>query len=190
MKRKKRSKMFLQELRNLIGALKHMKPGETHVLSINANYGNYQLVIRPKLSKAREGQELRNGDEQEGDARTIEINGEIHHLFATPAELRTHPSKEQIIDNLKDTVIMRGVSIHLKDPKGDGEHLNALTEEENGLHAREYINLAGNKGEDIIDRVESDDEISYETYQLIQKDIIAALKKDQDESIESLDTTD
>ncbi len=187
MKRKRKSKVFLQELRNLIDALKNMKPGETHVLSINANFGNYQLVIGPQPRRRRPSSRSKQGSKQSEDARAVEINGQIYHLFATPVEVRAHPSKEQILDNLKDTVIMRGVSIHLKDPKGDGMHLKALPNRENGLHAREYINLAGNKGARIIDRVEHDEEISFETYQLIQEDILTSLKKHKDESLESVD---
>ncbi|MFH1830176.1 MAG: hypothetical protein ABH871_05315 [Pseudomonadota bacterium] len=178
MKRKKGSKVFLQELCNLIGALKNMKPGETHVLSINANYGNYQLVIGPGAKRQ---------SAQNGDKRPIEINGEIHHLFATPAEVRPHPSKQQIIDNLKDTVIMKAVSIHLKDPMGDGMHLKGSDGNDNGLHAREFINLAGNKGDEIIDKMEHDDDISFKTYQLVQKDILKSLKEHKKESLEAVD---
>ena len=160
MKRKARSKKFLKELRSLIGALKHMKPGETHILSINANYGHYQLVIGPE----------KNGRSDE-DERSIEIEGEIHHLFVTPDEVRAQPSKNQVMENLKDTVIMRGLHVELKDPKGDGKNLRPSAGY-NGLRAKEYINLAGKAGDDIIEKVESSDEISLDTYRLIQEDII------------------
>jgi hypothetical protein len=174
MKRKARSKKFLKELRSLIGALKHMKPGETHILSINANYGHYQLVIGPDKNAM--------SDE---DERSIEIEGEIHHLFVTPDEVRAQPSKNQVIDNLKDTVIMRGLHVQLKDPKGDGERLKTLGGF-NGLRAKEYINLAGKAGDDIIERVESSDEISLDTYRLIQEDIIKALKQNKRKSLQGV----
>ncbi len=172
MKRKARSKKFLKELRSLIGALKHMKPGETHILSIDANYGHYQLVIGPDKNAM--------SDE---DERSIEIEGEIHHLFVTPDEVRAQPSKNQMMENLKDTVIMRGLHVQLKDPKGDGECLKC-SEGYNGLRAKEYINLAGKAGDDIIEKVESSDEISLETYRLVQKDIIKALKKNKRKSLD------
>ena len=174
MKRKARSKKFLMELRSLIGALKHMKPGETHILSINANYGHYQLVIGPEKNAM--------SDE---DERSIEIEGEIHHLFVTPDEVRAQPSKNQVMENLKDTVIMRGLHVELKDPKGDGKNLRPSAGY-NGLRAKEYINLAGEAGDDIIEMAESSDEISLDTYRLIQEDIIKALKQNKRKSLQGM----
>jgi hypothetical protein len=174
MKRKVRSKKFLKELRTLIGALKHMKPGETHILSINANYGHYQLVIGPE----------KKGDSDE-DERSIEIEGEIHHLFVTPDEVRAQPSKNQVTENLKDTVIMRGLHVQLKDPRGDGKCVKC-PEGYNGLRAKEYINLAGKAGDEIIEKVESSDEISLETYRLVQEDIIKALKENKRKSLQGM----
>jgi len=171
MKRKARSKKFLKELRSLIGALKHMKPGETHILSINANYGHYQLVIGPSKNSGKEE-----------DEHSIEIEGDIHHLFVTPDEVRAQPSKGQMMKNLKDTVIMRGLHVQLKDPKGDGKCVKC-SEGYNGLSAKEYINLAGEAGDDIIDMVEKSDEISLETYRLIQEDILKALKENKRKSL-------
>lgn len=174
MRRKARSKKFLKELQTLVGALKKMKPGETHVLNVNASYGHYQIVIGPgKKSRAR------------GDERPIEIDGEIHHLFVTPEEIRAHPSRGQMMANLRDTVIMRGLHIHLMDPMGDGEHLSK-GEGNNGLHAKEYINLAGDAGEEIIERVEKSDEISFDMYRIVQQDIIKALKENKRKSLEEV----
>lgn len=158
-----------------MGALKNMKPGETHILNVNANYGSYQIMIGP--NKRAESDE---------DERSIEIDGEIHHLFVTPDEVRTHPSKGQVKENLKDTVIMRGLHVHLRDPMGDGKHLANDETGDNGLHAKEYINLAGNAGEEIIENVENDDEISHDTYRIIQDDIIKALKENKRKSLEDV----
>ena len=173
MKRKAKSKTFLKELRSLVSALKKMKPGETHVLSVNANYGHYQIVIGPG-----------EGEKSSGNERPIEIDGEIHHLFITPDEVRPHPSKEQVMDNLKDTVILRGLHVHLMDPMGDGMHLENGAKDDNGLHAKEYINLAGNKGKRIIDEIEKSDEISHDTYRIIQDDVIRALKRNRKKSLQ------
>ena len=174
MRRKARSKKFLMELQNLVGALRKMKPGETHVLSVNANYGHYQIMIGPGKKGAAKD-----------DERPIEIDGEIHHLFITPKEVRAHPSKGQMIANLKDTVIMRGLHVHLMDPMGDGQHLSD-SGGDNGLHAKEYINLAGHAGDKIIEKIESSDEISYDTYRIIQADIIKALKENKRKSLEDV----
>ena len=162
--RNQRKRAFIQELRSLIRGLKRMKPGETHVISINANYGHYQLVIGPNRSARLE-------------SRPIEINGEIHHLFVSPKAVSAHPSRDQVLDNMKDTVIMRGLSVHLVDPEGDGQHLESSENNQNLMQAREYINLAGQQGEKIIEASRSSDEISLETYRIIQQDILKALKE-------------
>jgi hypothetical protein len=166
MKKKAKSKTFLKELRSLVSALKDMKPGETHVLSVDANYGRYQIVIGP-------------GKKAKDDERPIEIEGEIHHLFVSPDKVRTHPSKEQVFENLKDTVIMRGLQVHLEDPMGDGMHLKNGSKMDNGLRAKEYINLAGSVGERIIENFRTSDEISHDTYRIIQDDVLKALKNNR-----------
>lgn len=171
MKKRARSKVFLKELRNLVGALKQMKPGETHILSIDANYGRYQLMIGPG----------RDGESE--DHRPIEIDGEIHHLFMTPEEVRLHPSKRQVKDSMKDTVIMRGLHVHLMDPEGDGDHLARPGNGGCCLKAKEYINLAGKEGERMIDEMEHGDEISQDTYRIIQEDIINTLKRDKKKAV-------
>lgn len=152
-----------------------MKPGERHVISINANYGHYQLVIGP--SPARE---------KAASSRPIEISGEIHHLFVSPRKISPYPTQNQVTDNLKDTVIMRGLSIHLRDPQGDGSHL-AEAEESNGMHAREYINLAGKDGDHLIKEVQSSSTMRMEAYHIIQRDILNALKEHKKESLESVE---
>lgn len=172
MTRKPKNRIFLKELQNLVRALRKMKPNETHILNINANFGRYQLVIGPQ----------KNGGEE--DEHSIEINGEIDHLFVTPEGVRTHPSKDQVRDNMKDTVIMRGLEVHLRDPMGDGEHLTSSTNGDNGLRPRQCINLAGNKGDDIIERMRHSDETSLVTYRIVQEDILKALRQNRRKSIE------
>ncbi len=166
---------FLEELRGAISALQKMKPGETHVLSINANYGHYQLVIGPGPEGENKG------------SRPIEINGEIHHLFLSHDSVRAQPSREQVTENLRNTVILRGCKIHIKDPMGDGDHLAEVNHDGNGMHAREYINLAGQEGEHLINEMEHDERMSLEAYKIVQKDILTALKEHKEESLESVD---
>ncbi|MFA4874642.1 MAG: hypothetical protein WC956_02100 [bacterium] len=177
-RRQARTKAFLDQLREAIGALQKMKPGETHVLSINANYGHYQLVIGP----GPEGEKMGKGEGQ-----AIEINGEIHHLFVSPDAVRAQPSREQVVENLRDTVILRGCTIHLKDPMGDGRHLDGGSSKTNGMHAREYINLAGSQGENLIKEIEHSEKMTLEAYKIVQQDILKALKEHKKESLESVD---
>jgi hypothetical protein len=163
---KKREK-FIDELKKAVDELMGMKPGEIHVLSVNANYGRYEIVIGPKG----------NAGKTNTEERPIEINGEIHHLFLTPRNISAMPSQNQIMDNLKDTVIVRGLSIHIRDPKGDGEHVAHGGNGDNGIHIHEYINLAGDRGKNLIHNAEHDEMMSLAAYQIIQEDILQALKE-------------
>ena len=166
MRRNKASETFLKQLRGALRSLQRMKPGEVHVLSVNASYGRYQLMIGPGKG---------DGSPHNGKNREIEINGEIHHLFVSPDSIRAHPSRQQIEHNMRDTVIMRDLSIHLVDPHGDGKHLSDKSR--NGMRARECINLAGNDGERLIENSERDGEMMMAAYRIVQEDILRALKE-------------
>ena len=163
----KKKGTFIDELRKAAEELTSMAPDEIHVLSINANYGRYEIVIGAKGNK----------ENPDGDERPIEINGEIHHLFLSPRNISAMPSQNQIIDNLKDTVIVRGLSIHIRDPRGDGEHIAHGGNGDNGIHIHEYINLAGSKGKSLIHNAEHDDKMSLAAYHIIQKDILHSLNE-------------
>jgi hypothetical protein len=168
MKRRKREQTFIEELMKAMHLLGRMKPNEVHVLSVNANYGRYEIIIGPESKEPSKGGYIRH---------PIEINGQIHHLFISPHKLRALPSRNQILKNLKNTVIVSDLSVHLRDPLGDGHHLDKANGGDNGLHFREYINLAGNEGENLIHEAEHSDRLSLEAYRIIQKDILHALKE-------------
>ena len=170
MKRKQRQKEFIQELRGLVSELRKMKSSETHVISVDAAYGHYELTIRPN-------------ERPQSEHRPIEINGEIHHLFLSNGHMMANPPRQQIMENLKDTVIARGLTVHLMDPIGDGEHL-AHDGSSEGLDAREFINLEGNEGEKQIWNARHSDELMLEAYRIIQDDIIRALKQHKRRSLE------
>ncbi len=167
----KKKHAFIDELRKSVEELTSMKSNETHIISVNANYGRYEIVIGP------EGRGKSNSKE-----RPIEINGEIHHLFLSPKSISAMPSKNQILGNLKDTVIVRGLSIHINDPLGDGEHIDHDGSGENGIHIHEYINLAGNGGKNLIHDAEHDDTMTLAAYHIIQEDILHALKEKNNKS--------
>lgn len=160
------SESFIQQLRETIRSLKRMRPNEVHVISVDAHYGRYQIVIGP---------EEQDMPQRRSHRRPIEVNGEIHHLFLSPHAIRIYPSKHQVMHNMKDTVILRDLSVHLRDPDGNGKHLDR--EGENALHPRECINLAGNEGEQLIEQVEHDRQMTMATYRIIQRDILKALKE-------------
>lgn len=174
MKQKAKNRLFLRELQNLVSGLKKMKPGETHILNINANFGRYQLVIGPQ-----------KGCDEIGE-HSIEINGEIDHLFVTPDAVSAQPSRDQVRENMKDTVIMRGLEIHLHDPSGDGDHLSPPENGDKPLVARQCINLAGEKGESLIKGLSSSEQSSLDTYRIIQEDILRALKRHRKRALSRL----
>jgi len=166
MNRKKRpAAPFFKQLAKVARDLKDMKPGEVHVISVNANYGHYEIVVGPENSESHQ--------------RPIEINGEIHHLFVSPKDVRPMPTKRQITSNLKNTVIMKHLTIHLKDPKGDGKHLIIMDHDDNGLHAREFINLAGEDGEQLASDIEHDSKYSLAAYRIVQKDILSSFSSEE-----------
>ena len=101
MKRHRSHASFIENLRQKIRSLRKMKPEDIHVFTIDASYGRYQIVIGPLEKNHR---------------RSLEIDGNIHHLFISPKAISPNPSKNQIRTNLKNTIIMRDLSVHLFDP--------------------------------------------------------------------------
>ena len=177
MKNKKMTTLLLNTLRESVPLLKQMKPHETHVVTIRANYGNYQIVIGPQsLNKSANGEPMRQ----------IEINGKIHHLFLSEENISANPSDEQVKKHLKDIIIMRDLEIHLVDEHGDGKMIRASDKALNGIEARELINLAGDKGRIMIREAQSSGRLPRETYSIIEEDIMQALEKHPEESIEDV----
>lgn len=170
MKMRKSPGSFLKGLKRGIRSLRHMKPGETHIISVHANYGHYQIVIGPGNS----------------EKRPIEINGEIHHLFMTTNSISAQPSKRQMLKNLKDTIIMRELQVHLSDPKGDGRHLEKPAEKDERVHIRECINMAGRKGEEIIEESCHSNRLPMAAYRIIQNDVLRALQKRSEDTVEDV----
>lgn len=161
MKRKKSNTAFLDQLKKTAQQLKKMKPGEVHVLSIHANYGNYQIIIGPENSHQHQ--------------REIKIDGTVHHLFISERNISAQPTREQVLQNMKDMVIMRKLHVHFRDQAGDGEHFM----DEDGVYAQEYINLAGEMGKQMVANAIRDRQMSLAAYKIVQQDILKALKKDK-----------
>lgn len=173
MKRHQSHAAFLEQLKRTVSSLNDMKPEDMHVLTVHANYGNYEIVIGPEIP---EGQGMRRH-------RELEINGEVHHLFISKDEITPNPSHEQIHDKLKDTIIMQDLSVHLRDLEGNGLHAIGNNGSKRGVMPRGMINMAGNRGEELIHQIEENGELDDITYQIIQEDILNALeKRDQEEA--------
>lgn len=138
-----------------------MKQGDVHVFTINASYGRYKVIVGPM---------------KQNNHCPVEIEGQVHHLFVSPKDIRPNPTQKQIKENLKHTVIMRDLSVHINDPSGSGKHPSAT---EKSAKPREYINLAGKEGEKIIRKSQSHGKLSRAAYNIIQKDILKSLKEEE-----------
>lgn len=176
MRKKKMHASFIEQLRGVVSSLKDMKPNEMHVLTVHANYGNYEIVIGPE----------NNSPDEKMHERPVEINGEIHHLFISPDSVSPNPSKQQIHDKLKHTVIMQDLAVHLHDPNGDGEHAVGHDGSRHGVMPRGMINMAGDEGEEILHQMEESGELNDVTYHIIQEDILHALEKKREEETTEL----
>lgn len=150
-----------------------MKPEDMHVLTVHANYGNYEIVIGPEMPEDKGGKRHRE----------LEINGEVHHLFISEDAITPNPSNEQIHDKLKDTVIMQDLSVHLRDANGDGQHAIGNNGSKRGVMPRGMINMAGHRGEELVHEIEENGELDDMTYQIIQEDILHALEKRREEEL-------
>jgi hypothetical protein len=159
MKKRKSAAKFFDQLKNVTKELRQMKPGDVHILSVNANYGNYQIIIGPEGGKEHR--------------RDLKIDGEVHHLFISTNDIIPHPTREQVLRNLKNMVIMRKLHVHFHDLNGDGEHVM----DDDGIFAQEYINLAGDAGKQLVMKAVRDRRISLAAYKIVQQDILKALAK-------------
>lgn len=152
---------FVQNLRKKVKSLKKMKHGDVHVFTINANYGRYKIIVGPM---------------KQNNHCPVEIEGQVHHLFVSPKDIRPNPSQKQIRENLKHTVIIQDLSVHINDHSGSGKQ---PSETEGSAKPREYINLAGKEGEKIIRRAKKHGRLSRAAYNIIQKDILRTLKEEE-----------
>ncbi|MBI2341716.1 MAG: hypothetical protein HYU98_03155, partial [Deltaproteobacteria bacterium] len=107
--------------------------------------------------------------------RSVEINGQIHHLFLSKKKVEPLPTKEDIDRNMRGTAIMRDITVHLFDKDGEGHKVKIERSETDGVHAKNQINLAGEDGEKMINELEATGELASEAYQIIQKDILKSV---------------
>lgn len=158
---------FVRKLMERVKLDPNLNPNEVHVFNVHAAYGHYQVIIGPADKVARQS----NG-------RPVEINGSLHHLFVSKNHITPHPSHHQIQNNLKGCVIMRDLTVHMKDPTGTGRKLDARTRQ-SALLVREKINLAGQDGEKFLKRMGHTGKLAKDTYKIIQEDILNALAMKQ-----------
>lgn len=170
--KKAMSRPFIRRIIELENLKKSMAPKEIHVFNINGNYGHYQLEIGPEYTEHQcKSMHLKP------HSRPLMINGEIHHLFMTKNALTPTPTHEEVNRNLRGTVIMKDLKIHIFDNDGMGESVKIEKMEENGVSPRELINLAGERGSEMMHDYKSTGKLAKETYKLIQQDILRSLEQ-------------
>jgi hypothetical protein len=76
---------------------------------------------------------------------------------------------------------MQDLTVHLRDPKGDGQHAMGHDGSSHGVMPRGMINMAGSEGEQLIHKMEESGKLNDITYHIIQDDILHALEKRKDE---------
>lgn len=141
--------------------LKRLKPKEIVIFNVHGTYGDYQIKIGPEDKRHR---------------RSVEINGKVHHLFISKQHVEPLPTHDEIHNNMRGTIIMNEVTVHLFDEKGDGRAVKIQRPSIDGAHARENINLAGKTGEKALHEFEKSGRLANETYHIVQDDVLKSLK--------------
>lgn len=162
---------FIRKLVKYHMNLKSLKPREVYIFNVIATYGSYQVIIGPEYSTV-ECRKLHLRPR----SRRLEINGSMHHLFVSPKRISPTPHQEDIKSNLKGSVIMKGLAIHIVDEDGRGASVKIERLDEDSVSEKQRINLAGDTGESMIKKFKSSGHLAVETYKIIQEDILKALK--------------
>jgi hypothetical protein len=85
------------------------------------------------------------------------------------------PTHEDIVNNMRGTIIMNEVVVHLFDSDGKGTKVLIKKPQIDGAHPRVNINLAGKEGEQRLQKLDASGKLAEETYEIVQKDILKAL---------------
>lgn len=162
---------FLEKLADRVRLDPNLPPNEVHVFNVHAAYGHYQVIIGPASKVMHRKKEAILH-------RPLEINGAMHHLFVTKNHVTPHPSHRQVHNNLRGCIILRDLTVHLKDPTGGGHKVEKAVQKY-AVECREKINLAGQEGDKILKRMEWTGKLAKDTYKIVQEDILNALANKQ-----------
>ncbi len=160
MKQARAAKSFVKELLERISLPRELGPNEIHVVNVHAQYGTYQIIIGASHKKER----------------SVEINGELHHLYVFPSQVRAIPTSQQVRDNLKGCMILRHLVLHLKDPKGDGVHLEP-EKIRNSIFCKDTINLTEDEAPAWMKEMQETGRLAISTYRIVQEDILKTLSQ-------------
>jgi hypothetical protein len=158
---------FIKKLLKYCFSFGRLRPKEVYIFNVIANHGSYQVTIGAEYSPA-ECKKHRLAPH----SRKIEIRGTMHNLFVNPKSVSPSPLHEDIKTNLRGTVIMKDVTIHIV----DRERMNAKDRcDSYHIRAERKVNLAGLAGEKMVEDMKLTNRLAIETYRIVQEDIIEAL---------------
>ena len=160
MKHLQSAKSFMEQLLAHIQLPRELGPDDIHVVNVHARYGTYQIIIGPAHQKNR----------------PIDINGELHHLYIYPNRVRTMPTAQQTRDHLKGCIILRNLVLHLKDPNGDGKHLDPK-KIRHCIFCKDSINLSGDEKPMWMKEMEETGKLALSTYHIVQEDILRSFSQ-------------
>ena len=162
---------FIKQLVKYCMELKEMKPRNIYIFNVIADYGSYQIIVGPEYTD-KECKKLH----LKPHSRKLTVNGKLHHLFVNPKRIAPVPNQEDIRSNLKGSIIMKKIIIHIVDRNGDGRSILLDRFDRSMVRAKQRINLAGMDGVNLLQKFNTTGRLVRETYKIIQEDILKALK--------------
>lgn len=176
---KKKDLNFINKLIKHCIQLKKLKPRQVCIFNVFTKHGNYQVYIGPECV----GTECKKMHVKP-HSRKLEINGSMYHLFVNPKHISADPQQEDLRSNLRGSVIMRDIAIHIVDQDGSGAHIQIEDVQSSSMIEEGHkINLAGEKGDHMLERFRSSGKLMKETYKIIQEDILEAIKENLAKSV-------
>ncbi len=163
---------FLARLRRVLPALRSLSSQDSTSFMVNAQYGQYQITIGPEYSATQCRKR-----HIPLHSRPIKIEGEIDHLFLEPNQVTPLPSREQVNNQLRTSVVINGVRVHIFDVTGDGTPFRPDPGTQAKVEIRQTINLAGAEGEDRLVNYQRSGVLARETYRIIQEDILRLFRQ-------------
>jgi len=163
---------FIKKIIKHCKRLRELNPDEVFIFNIIACHGSYQIKVGPEYSK-NECKKLG----LKAHSRPVEINGTMHNLFIHSNNISPTPNHEAAKNNYKGSIIMKDVNIRIIDKQGKATKVKVEKCDRDGVWARRCINLAGDRGDKIMNKLTNSGKLIIETYLIVQDDILRAIEK-------------
>lgn len=162
---------FLGKLLKYCLSYKKLHPRDTAIFNIIAKHGRYQIKIGPEFS-SRDCHKMG----LQKHCRKVEINGTVYHLFVNRRSIMPVPTHEEVRANLRGSIMMKDLIVHIVDQRTSGTNVKIEEPNSSGVIVKERINLAGDDGEQLISKLTSSGRLAFETYKIIQQDILNVIE--------------